>query len=333
MANYEQYKIFGDTMDQIAYWTRVLSGVQSKLTPEEIIYWLSQVAKEQDMKVRVEQLMNIISFINTTQMQLAYPIMEDVLIEMKSKDDMAFNYEIPNFNIFSNRINFNYKDSLILDNHSGDPMLNYETYNTRFVKSSPESVATIINEWRYDSENESIDSGTMNVVKTITDDLINVNNISIIKMAEISPNMNEWSKNPAATIAFSDISYNNNINNCTITGCDGHEIIAAPVILTAGVKYTFSLDYYNPNGVNGMYDVPYAPYIAFMNASDMVSNNVPAKLAYTRLQASPMTGYQTYTCSFKPTTSGNYVVGLCYGSVEDFIEHNFFIKNISIIEE
>jgi hypothetical protein len=79
MARYEEYKILGDTMDQIAYWTRALSGVQNKLTPEEIIYWLSQVFKEMDMKVRVEDVIKLIDitppYMNLTE------LLDDVLVK------------------------------------------------------------------------------------------------------------------------------------------------------------------------------------------------------------------------------------------------------------
>lgn len=333
MAQYEEYKILGDTMDQIAYWTRALSGVQNKLTPAEIIYWLSQVFKEMDMKVRVEDVIKLTD-ITPPYMSLT-ELLDDVLVKFIEPTNQNFNDTTSGFNIAPPVMNFQVKDNLSFNNQSGDKMLDFEDYNERYVSSSLNSIANIITSWKYTSEESTIDRGSMNSVKIITNDIDTVSSIDITKMASISTNMNEWSKNSSAEGAFSSIAYDSTsgVNSCIFTGVEGHEIIADVINLTAGVKYTFSVDYYNAKQINGMYEAPYAPFIAFMNPSVISSIEPPATLAYSRIDTSPMTDYKTYTCSYTPSTSGSYAIGLCLGSTENGITQNFSIKNIKITED
>lgn len=179
MAQYEEYKILGDTMDQIAYWTRALSGVQNKLTPAEIIYWLSQVFKEMDMKVRVEDVIELID-IAPPNMNLI-ELLDDVLIKFIEPTNQSINDTTSGFNIAPPVMNFSVKDNLLFNNHSGDKMLDFEEYNTRYISSSSSATAKFITSWTTTNTQETLDDGILISLDIQTNDLATIESIEVTR--------------------------------------------------------------------------------------------------------------------------------------------------------
>lgn len=177
MATYEEYKILGETMDQIADCTRILAGLSKKLTPEEIIYWLRQVALTADAKINIEELVSI--FIKIDPKISISQMTDDPLVQLITIEEKAFEDSVGLININPQITVFSFTDELIVNNNSGDKMLNYEEYNTKYIASNLNSAASIITGWEYISREESIDSGRMTVVSTITNDLTDIESFEV----------------------------------------------------------------------------------------------------------------------------------------------------------
>lgn len=169
MAKNIEYKILGKTMDEIADCTRILAGVNEELSPEEIIYWLKRVALTTDAKINIEEVVSILLNIDP---KISISNMNDeVTVELLDMQDNAYEDSIGLITINPQITVFGFIDEVVLNNNSGDKMLNYEEYNTRYISSSLNSAASIVTEWNYTGEEESIDSGRMTIVKAITNDL------------------------------------------------------------------------------------------------------------------------------------------------------------------
>lgn len=177
MAKNIEYKILGKTMDEIANCTRMLAGVNEELSPEEIIYWLKRVALTTDAKINLEEVVSIL--LNIDSKISIGNINDEVAVELSDVPDNIYEDSVGLITINPQITVFGFTDEIILNNNSGDKMLNYEEYNTRYIASNLNSAASIITEWEYKSNEETIDSGRITVVSTITNDLGSVEEVTV----------------------------------------------------------------------------------------------------------------------------------------------------------
>lgn len=151
----------------------------------------------------------------------------------------------------------------------------------------------------------------------------------------VSKDMNDWDKNAAAKDAFISIIHTEGKENvCKYKGVGGHEVIAYPVLLMEGKTYVFSLEYSSSSNLTGEYDLPYAPYIAFMDntALNYTSNPYTSgkALSSSIITTEATNGYVLYSCEYESNSRMTAYVGLVLGCTLDGVDVEFSLRNISL---
>lgn len=180
----EYYKIKHDTMEQIADCTRRLTAVRSTLTPKEIIWWLSWLAGEWNLKSEAKDDIEFFDLnIPKVELQACVEYLQTIL----QQEDRLNTYtdEIPT-NHFScrkpNRISFKdgVTDTLISANpFSGELASELSQYDPTAIRTAFGDLADIITSWSFQNTISEIDIGNIGIID-VDIDIIPKGNVSSI---------------------------------------------------------------------------------------------------------------------------------------------------------
>jgi hypothetical protein len=117
---------------------------------------------------------------------------------------------------------------------------------------------------------------------------------------------------------------------------DGYENIGFSKLLKAGCKYIFSLEFYSPILLNVSPNItPQNIFMGFFPLNNILENANIYDQAYSSciFNQDHLTDYYKYKCEYIPSEDMGCSIGLSFGSLSDFINCEFYVKNINLIEE
>ena len=183
----EYYKIKGSIMTEIADCTRALSSRTHTMTPQQIIFWLSQRIKDWNLKTAAEDEVSTFPF--ATPSIMLNDCSEDVKIVLQQEDRLntyedsisgdKFLIKTPKMNGNSNII-----DSLNdINPFSGELITELEEYDDNVIDTSFEILVSMRTSWSFNSSEEAVTDGIIGVLP-INTNVIPQDNISSIKVVK-----------------------------------------------------------------------------------------------------------------------------------------------------
>lgn len=187
----EYYKIRSSIMTEIADCTRALSSRTHTMTPQQIIFWLSQRIKDWNLKTSAKDEVSTFPF--TTPSITLNDCSEDVKIVLQQEDRLntyedsisgdKFLIKTPKMSKMSE--NPNIIDSLNdINPFSGELVTELEEYDDNVINTSFEILVSMRTTWSFNSAEETITDGIIGVLP-INTDVIPQDNISSIKVVKV----------------------------------------------------------------------------------------------------------------------------------------------------